>query len=271
MTVLFFSAWGWYYSRKTVVPVDFGGHILVLAVFAAIYMLCFFLYGTFRISITHTPELFLNQLLSLAITDGIMYILIMLLCAEAVTVLPLAVSLVGQACIALLWSVVTRKWYFATHPPKKTIIIWDVRKGLDKLINMYGVEDRYQVVSVVHIKECIHDLHSHLNGMDAVFLSGIHSRDRNKIIKYCVNNNIDAYVIPRVGDMIISGAKPIYLFNLPVLKLERYCPNVAFIIIKRLGDILVSGLALIVLSPLMLIVAILRCAEDDARTEAPDS
>ena len=37
--------------------------------------------------------------------------------------------------------------------------------------------------------------------MEAVFLSGIHSHDRNIVLKYCIDKRVRAYVIPRIGDV----------------------------------------------------------------------
>ena len=62
-------------------------------------------------------------------------------------------------------------------------------------------------------------------------------------------------VIPRIGDVIMSGAKRIHLFYLPMLMVERRTLSPEFEFTKRLADILISGLALIILSPLMLITA----------------
>ena len=255
MTALFAFNWFSFYSKQLEEPVGPVGNTFIVLVFASIYMLCFILYGTFRISITHIAELNLNQILSLAITDTIMYIVITLMCRELQNLLPGLVMLFLQISVAILWSWLVHKWYFATHPSKKTIIIWDARVSLGNMINMYGLENRYNVLKTVHARECLQDLPGYLDDMEAVFLAGVHSHDRNKIVKYCINNNIDTYVIPRVGDMIVSAAKPLYLFHMPVMKLERYSPTVAFTIIKRLGDILVSSIMLILLFPFMLIVA----------------
>ena len=262
MTALFGCAWLLFYSKNMFMPFSLVGHTFLLALFSIIYMLCFSLYGTFKISISRISELIYDQVLSLAITDGIMYIMIVLLCRNFQSIVPLFWIFVAQICVALIWSMLIHKWYFDTHHPKRTIIIWDVRTRFSNLIATYGLEKRYHVVRQIHVSECLDNIGECLDGMEAVFLSGIHSQDRNKIIKYCVMNNIDSYVIPRVGDTIMSAAKPIHLFHLPVMKVERYCPSVLYTVLKRIGDIVVSGIALIVLSPLMLIVAIIIKATD---------
>ena len=108
----------------------------------------------------------------------------------------------------------------------------------------------------IRADQCLENIEECLKDAEAVFISGVHSHDRNVIIKYCIRNNIDAYVIPRVGDTIMESGRPVNLFNLPVVKLERYSPPIRFLVLKRLGDILVSGIALIILAPLMLVIGI---------------
>ena len=94
-------------------------------------------------------------------------------------------------------------------------------------------------------------------GMEAVFLSGIHSHERNKILKYCIEKDIRVYVIPRIGDVIMSGAKRMHMFHLPILRVERYSPTPEYLFIKRFMDIVISAVALLVLSPVMIVTAIM--------------
>lgn len=55
----------------------------------------------------------------------------------------------------------------------------------------------------------------------------------------------------------MESAQPLHLFHLPILMLERYNPAPEYLFIKRVFDILASGIALIILSPLMIIVALM--------------
>ena len=63
-------------------------------------------------------------------------------------------------------------------------------------------------------------------------------------------------MIPRVGDVIMSSARPMHMFHLPMLRLRRYNTSPEYLFVKRLIDIVVSASAIILLSPIMLIVAI---------------
>lgn len=76
---------------------------------------------------------------------------------------------------------------------------------MEKLINEYGLNHKYNVHLTMSAEECLADL-SVLDGMETVFVSGVHSHERNIILKYCVGQGINMFVIPRVGDVIMSGA-----------------------------------------------------------------
>ena len=94
------------------------------------------------------------------------------------------------------------------------------------------------------------------NGNEVVFLCGIHSHERNIILKRCIAQGVQVYLIPRIGDVLMSGAERMHMFHLPMLRVGRYNPNPEYVFIKRAFDILVSALALVVLSPIMVIVAL---------------
>lgn len=256
MTGLFFVCWQNFYNRILQLPFTINGTILLMILFGWCYFLLFLLYEAHKISISRITELIYDQILSLLITNLFAYLVIVLIFRSFQNVIPLLICFCAQCAVSALWAYLVHQWYFATHKPKRTVIVWDVRKGISELINLYGLEKRYQVLNTIYAKDCIANLRKNLMGMEAVFLSGVHSGDRNKIIKYCVQNNIDAYVIPRVGDTIMSGAKPLHLFHLPILKVQSYSPRMSYLFLKRTMDILLAGTALIVLSPLMIVTAI---------------
>ena len=125
------------------------------------------------------------------------------------------------------------------------------------LINSYGLDIRFNVVATPNIWDVFKNPDQYLDQAEAVFLIGVHSHERNQIIKACVQRGIRAYIIPRVGDVLMESAQPLHLFHLPILMLERYNPAPEYLFFKRVFDILASGIALIILSPLMIIVALM--------------
>lgn len=161
-----------------------------------------------------------------------------------------------------MWSFLAHRWYFQTFPPKRTLVIYDKREGTERLISEYGMTRKFDVVGTISAESCLAQDCKPLSEVETVFLCGVHSHDRNILLKQCVNLGVTAFVIPRIGDTIMSGAKPMHLFHLPMLRVGRYHPSPEYVFFKRLFDVVVSGLAFVVASPFMLLTAIAIKAYD---------
>ena len=257
----FAACWFLYYSNQTYARFGWKGHLSVLGLFFVLYIALGKVYDAFLMSMQRDSELVYGQILGAMATDGILYIVICLMSAEFCNLLPGIAAIVGQLAMAAIWASCAHKWYYKTFPPQKTAVIYDVRHGMEKLINEYGLSQKYDVRMTLSVSECMADL-SLLDGMETVFVSGVHSHERNIILKYCVGQGINMFVIPRVGDVIMSGARPMHMFHLPMLRVARYMAKPEYLFVKRVMDIVVSLLALVVLSPVFLVTAIAIKATD---------
>ena len=132
---------------------------------------------------------------------------------------------------------------------------------MDDIIHEYRKERKFNVVKTLTAEECLEDL-SALDDIEVVFLSGVHSHERNIILKHCIYTDKQVYLIPRIGDVLMSSARPVHLFHLPMMKTGRYRPSPEYVFIKRLFDIVTSLVALILLSPVFLVTAIAIKATD---------
>ena len=190
-----------------------------------------------------------------------MYVVAWLLIRHAPFIPPMLGVAAIQVAVSILWSYGAQAWYYRTFPANKTIIIYDDRRGITQLIDEYNLEKKFKVVSTVSAKECIKNL-TVIEDADTVFLIGVHSHERNEVTKYCLMHDIRAFLIPRVGDLIIAGARRTHMFHLLLLKVKRYDPSFEYLLGKRLGDIVLSLIALVLFSPIMLATAICIKAED---------
>lgn len=169
--------------------------------------------------------------------------------------IPGIMAIGGQILLSFIWCYLSYQWYFRCFPPQKTMIIYDVREGMENLIDQYEMERKFEIKEILQVQIILENLEK-LNNIETVFLSGIHSHERNIILKYCIEHSIQVYVIPRVGDVLMSGAEQVHLFHLPMLHTGRYNPNPEYLFLKRLADLLIAGSATILLSPIMIITAI---------------
>ena len=137
-----------------------------------------------------------------------------------------------------------------------------MREGMEELIAEYGLSKKFAVDKIIPIDDCIRGDLSLLKDAEAVYLCGIHSRERNIILKYCIREGITVYVIPRIGDILMSGAKKMHMFHLPVMRVDRYSPPPEYVFVKRFIDIMVSLIMLVIFSPVMLVTAAAIKLED---------
>lgn len=261
MTAPFAVIWYRFYADLLWVRFYRRGHWLVIILFAMLYFTIGRIYEAFKMSYTSKGEMIYSQVLSLFEVDVIMYIVAWLLIRRTPPILPMIMVLAAQAMISVVWTYAAQEWYFKVFPADKTVVIRDMREDISHLISRYKLDKKYKVIASVSAQECIDNIDI-LEGADTIFLVGVHSHDRNIIAKYCLMHDVRAYVIPRVGDLILAGAQRSHLLYLPILKIDRGNLTFEYLFLKRIGDIALSLIGLIMLSPVFLITAICIKAED---------
>ena len=255
LTLPFLGVWFLYYAARTASPYYYWGNWVVVALFFVLYILFCRIYDGFLISINRISEIVYSQALSSVISDFLLYVVICLLSKRLVNPLQLFGALVVQVLLSGLWAYCAHRWYFSKFPAKRTAVIYDVREGLERLVEEYGLEKKFKIQIAMNVQQALANKEL-LNQMETVFLSGIHSHDRNILLKYCVEKDINVYVIPRIGDVLMSGAQSMHMFHLPMLQVGRYHPSPVYLFLKRGFDILASGIATVILSPVFLATAI---------------
>ena len=255
LTLPFAVAWFHYYASRLASPYYYWGNWVVVALFFFLYILFCRVYDGFLISINRISEIVYSQALASVISDFLLYVVICLLSKRLVNPLPLLGALAAQVLLAGVWAYCAHQWYFFKFPAKRTAVVYDVREGLERLVEEYGLEKKFNIRAALSVQEALANKEI-LNTMETVFLSGIHSHDRNILLKYCVDKDINVYVIPRIGDVLMSGARSMHMFHLPMLRVGRYHPSPVYLVLKRGFDILASGIATVILSPVFAVTAI---------------
>lgn len=254
-TIPFAACWYLFFADNIPMPYFNRGNLVMIAIFVTLYVSFARIYDAFWISINKASELAYSQILSVLIADGIMYIIIWLVNHYVPNILPCLVTLAVQAVLVTLWSFCVQKWYFRSFPPVKTAVIYNRRSDVPALFEKYGMNKKFDVQLILNPKTCVEDL-SQLDSFQTVFICDVQSHDRNVILKYCIANDIGVYVLPRIGDIIMSGAHKMHMFHLPMLQVTRRNLRPEHAFFKRLIDIVFSAVGLLILSPVMLVTAI---------------
>ncbi len=255
ITVMWAWVWYAYYKDYALVQYYLKGDLLMVIIFMAMYCICLRAYDGLYIATRVISEIIYSQFLAIMVSNAVLYIVVWLLSLYMPNMIPVFFCIVMQVGISTVWSVCAHRWYYATHKPSVSAVIYEHRMGLEKLVDEYGMSKKYDVRATLPISEALEYINE-LKNYKTIFLSGVNSHDRNIIIKYCVEEDIDVYVIPRIGDMIMASARAEHLFHLPMMQVRRYQPAAEYVVFKRFFDILISLFGVIVFSPFMLITAI---------------
>lgn len=257
MSLPFYLAWRWFYADKIATPFFLKGNLLVIGLYAFLYVLLVNLYNGYAVPFSRVSELVYSQSLGAVLSDFILFVVTLLLARRYVHVWPLLIAFCSQIILSALWSFFTRKAYFAMNPPLRTVLIGNERENEDLSAELKKAEDRFQVVAAISISEYLSEPEHYLEIADTIFLAEIHSHEREQIIKDCAKNHVSLYLIPSISDALIIGAKSAQLFYRPLMEMNVYSPSLAYLFVKRCADITISLLALVILSPVMIAVSLL--------------
>ncbi len=257
MTLLFAYVWFAYYNSSLGVlsPRRFG--VAFVFFYVLIYHFLVRVYEGLYISVTKVFEVLYSQTLTLLFSDGVMFLIVWLLRSEFPNVLPILVLFIVQAVFAFLWAMLANRIYYWLYSARKTVAIYRDERDYDRLWDLNTVSQKFKVTRKIHVTGDVDEtVFSQLEGVDTVFIRGLPTNDRNEILKFCVQNGIEVYLWPKIGDVIMCGAEHTHLFHVPMMRLQRYNPNFEYLFIKRAFDVIVSLLGIIVLSPFMLVTAL---------------
>ncbi len=260
-TVPFVACWYFYFADRIPLPYFSRGNWVVIAVFVVLYITFARIYDAFWISVNRATDLIYSQCLAVFIADALMFLVIWLINHDFPAIVPCLITLACQMLLVIFWSLGARKWYFDSFPPAKTVVIYTRRDDVPELFHAYELEKKFDIQKTMNPQECVKDLNQ-LNEYQTVFVCDVKSHERNLILKHCIARGIAVYVLPRIGDIIMSGAHRIHMFHLPVLRVGRRNLGPEYAFMKRLTDIVFSALGLLVLSPIMLVTAIAIKATD---------
>lgn len=256
VTGAFWLCWSYFYASQITHPFYYVGNLIMVFLFGLFYYFTSHLYNGYSLPISRIYELVYSQALAALISDGILYLITILINRHYISFFPFVPTFLLQFFLITLWTVAAHQWYFREFPPKKTVVILGQGQNVDKLVKQYGMDVHFDVQSVVPVEECLKDIPGTIGQAEVVFCCGLHSHNRNLVTKYCVAHKIGTYVIPRIGDVIMDSAKKVHLFHLPMMAVQRYNPSPEFLFFKRLYDIVLSLVALVLFAPIMAAVAV---------------
>ncbi len=253
-------AWSWYnfFTPVLYVPFFLRGNLAIVMVFMFINYSFSKIYGGFELKTNRAADLFYSLVIASVMTGITLFFVLFLLIRHLPPIYPLLIDIFLWSGTSAVWakcaSLIMRK----VCPPERTLIVYGnmaaFRKGL---AITKKVDWRFHVVDQISVQLGSDKVISAINQTNAksVMLCGIHSSQRNDILKYCIASGIAVYIRPNIGDYIVNSSKQLQMASLPVMLCQRSSQSLVYLFLKRLFDIIFSLFFIILLSPLELIIA----------------
>lgn len=255
-------AWIWYekighYRWQTF---ENKGNMLVIMVYAAVLILFMSALGGFLIGTYRKSSVALSQIIALVGTDVVMYVVLILVIGNTSSIGRLTVNMLGllavQIVISMILIVVETNLFRKIYPPKRMIVVYE-NKAPEHIIQKFAVrEDKYTIESSVKADSNWKTNMQEAGVYEAVLLYDITSQYRNDILKYCFENDIQTYIVPKISDILVRNATELNLFDTPVLEIKNSEITIEQRFLKRLMDIVISLAGIIITSPIILVTAI---------------
>ena len=231
--------------------------------YLAIYAIClvcfiFFnsIYDSYAFGRRKISENAYSLSISCVLTDIIFYILDTLAFRKFYSIWYIVVALIIQVIINVFFCKYVNTIYFKNYKAKKTLILYRDDYDLSKLDSIPFFNQKYEIIDRIQNPKTYNDIKNEICKYEVIFISGIKATLRNGIIKDCVNKDIEAYVVPHVGDVIMMGSKYVDELPIPMVRVEKNSLDFHYLVLKRVFDIVVAAIATIVLSPFMLLTAL---------------
>lgn len=226
--------------------------LLLLSV-AALYVVFGRVYDAFLLDVGRIHEIIYSQMLAALVTDAFGFLILWMVMGAFPNLPRFLVVVPLQFLLSALWSLFAHRWYYRHFPPKRTLIVANSREEAVQLSRLKDFEKKFELVDILTTEALLKDPVKNLRGIDVIFL--LHTSNAWAVMQLCAFQSITVYRLPLISEIIASRARSITMFHTPLLRMDGYSPKLLYTIVKRLMDILLSGTALLLLSPVLLLVA----------------
>ena len=215
-------------------------------------------YNSYLLGYSRIRELAFAEAISQLFATAVIYFVVSIAWNQWKNPLWFLVMMIALCGLDVIWSYFANGYYFKLYPAKNTIFIYRNRHDKRRFGSIKGKpsERLYTITEELMFDGKFSEIKEKLADYEAIFVAGVNSGCRNGILKYCKEESIPGFFLPHVGDVIMQESKHIQSFDSPVLFITRSYIKPEYRIIKRCFDFTASLVALVVLSPIMLVTAL---------------
>ena len=267
LTGIYAYVWFTYYHHNEVIGVRyfFWGHAAILTLYAVLITIFANIYGALKIGYLRTLDVLLSQVIVVLFVNAFTYIQLALIgrWTFGEHIFPILCMTVCDLAAVSVWALLARLAYATLYPARDLLLIYGDRSPRSIISKLSTRRDKYHICETACIEtESDEEIRAKMDRFHSVVLGDIPVKRRNDLMKYCFEKNIRCYSVPKIADIMMMSSQSINLFDTAIQLCRNQGLSAEQRAIKRIFDILMSLAMLIVLSPLMIVIALLIWAYD---------
>ena len=242
---------------------------VVIVAFALMMLTMTRIYGNFDIGRRKSKPIIYSVFLATMITDIVAYGMVVIMKTIEPDMNPFqwmdVFLLVGAWAVHLfvivIFAYAGNEIFFMIIPPERCIIVTKWDSDLEKIsAGLQKYRKQYRVTRVVDYRR--RDLEDILIKMDTAILYDLPLETRDYLVNFCYEHLINIYLNPEIPDVVENLAEHYLLDDVSMLHTQVQGLTYEQRFIKRTFDIVFSALAIIVLFPVFVVVAVLIHMDD---------
>ena len=263
MALLFTVIWFLFYRYDLAAGFLYKkGTAVLIFIYAAQFFLFAGLYGGHNIEYLRTTEIIYSQCLSMVLVNFITWLQICLIDRRIVAVKPMLLLCVLDVGFIMFWSIWSIRRFRKRHIPRPLTILYSGEVPQVLLEKLKHYQYKFKVKNCIDIACGYEEIIRKLDENDGVLMGEIDPVLKNKIMKYCFQRKMPICILPNTEEIVLRSAYVISLLDRPLLICKKGELSLFDEFVKRCFDLAVAGLALVVLSPVFLVIAVLIKLQD---------
>ena len=255
-TGIFVYVWFHYYDFSGA-HLFVRGNYVIIAQYALMVFCANKIYGGFKVGYLRMFEIMFSQVVSVLCVNAITYLQLCLIGRwEFLSNLPpIGIMTVIDLVLVFLWVICTNRLMIWLYPAKRMVLVYG-EYGPDNLARKIRTrEDNYRICEYLSCTEDLDVIKQRILKYRCVLLTDIPAETRNQLLKFCFEQDVRCYCVPKISDIMVISADNIHQFDTSLMLMRNQGLFVDQQICKRIFDIILSLILIILASPFMLLIA----------------
>lgn len=262
LSVVYYFLWRICYENYDF-PAYLGkGKFVLMGVYAVLSWLFIKNSDGFRFGNLRNADLCIAQWIGLGIVNVITYFQLCLIANKMINPLPMIGLMLFDIAASMIFVCAYNAIYRKVYSAHNMAMIYGTDNAVVMKIKMDNQKQKYQLTKLISADDGFESICEQIKDFESVIINDVDAKLRNDLLKFCYENSIRTYVVPKITDIILRGANTVNAFDTPMLLVKGTGLNSGQLFLKRAMDIIISLIGLIVASPVMLLVALAIKLED---------